>query len=224
MKNQIHEFFLRLCTFMVLFLYFGGSYYVSKYIFYGALSIVCLLMLIVEWPRLVDRSYRWVTVFFPVLPMVSLFYLVYQFYDVDVVIPLVPFVLSWTADTCGYLVGKLLGFHKIWPSISPGKSWEGLWGSFVGVVIVSTFLLSYVHLPVFHALTFYWPILLCFSALITLMALNGGMLMSWLKRRKGLKDTASWLPGHGGFLDRFDSVFFVAPTIVAIIFFWMHVH
>lgn len=217
MMNQIYEFILRSVTWFFLGVYFGGSYYFSKYLFYGALALSCSYMLFVEWPRLVGRSYRWVTPLFPGLSLLSLFYLVHRFYETDWLLPTLPLVLAWTADTCAYLVGKVYGNHKICPSISPGKSWEGLAGGFAGVLMVSKFLLPSVHVSGLHFIAFEWSTLILFSALMTFMAFSGGMLMSWLKRKKGVKDTASLLPGHGGFLDRFDSVLFVAPTLLLIV-------
>jgi len=211
------EFTKRSFTALILILCFGGSYLHSGLLFSLILAFVCLVILATEWPKLVPVSpmhYILLSLVYPVTPIISLIALTLHYRDSNFFLPAYPFLIAWTADTCGYLVGKACGKHKIYPSISPGKSWEGLFGSFVGV-----FLLNIALVPVITKSTIYTNSILSiillglYSLILTIIAFLGGFLISYLKRKHGLKDTGSLLPGHGGFLDRFDSVFFVAPVI-----------
>ncbi len=210
------EFFKRLLTSLVIVFCFGGAYLHSVAMFSLLLLIILILVLVFEWPKLVsfESPFSWIaTVFYPILPIFSLIFLNYRFHSVDLLIPLYPFLVAWTADTFGYFVGKIWGTHKIYPTISPGKSWEGILGSFVGVSILNFFLLPKIKIePIcsyFCKITILTlAAVLVISLIFTACAFLGGMLISILKRRKGLKDVGNVLPGHGGFLDRFDSVFF----------------
>lgn len=212
------EFFKRLLTSLAILFCFGGAYLHSVAMFTLLMLIILVLVLGFEWPKLVnfDSPFAWVvTVFYPILPILSLIFLNYKFHSVDMFIPLYPFLVAWTADTFGYFVGNIWGVHKIYPKISPGKSWEGLLGSVFGVSILNILLLPKIKLEPICA---YFSIItistiavtLFISLILTIVAFIGGMLISILKRRKNLKDVGNVLPGHGGFLDRFDSVFFVA--------------
>ncbi len=105
------------------------------------------------------------------------------------------FAFVWGGDFAAYLVGKEYGVHKIAPSISPGKSWEGLAGSvIVSACIAAVF--GYMA-PVVHAIL---------GALLAVVGLCGDMFESWLKRRAGVKDSGTLIPGHGGLFDRVDAL------------------
>lgn len=210
------EFFKRLLTSIALIVCFGGAYFHSVAMFSLLMFIMLILILIFEWPKLVnfDSPFAWMgTVFYPILPVLSLIFLNYRFHEADILVPMYPFLVAWTADTFGYFVGKICGVHKIYPMISPGKSWEGLAGSFLGVMILNFFVLPKIKIePVclyfqrFTVNSIFYIFLV--SLIFTIVAFLGGMLISILKRQNNLKDVGNVLPGHGGFLDRFDSVFF----------------
>ncbi|NPB04346.1 MAG: phosphatidate cytidylyltransferase [Thermotogae bacterium] len=107
------------------------------------------------------------------------------------------------SDVFQYIFGKLLGRHRVWPSISPGKTWEGL----IGGVIVAV-LLGYL----FRFLTPFSPLeSVIVSFLITTLGFVGGGVMSAVKRDLGKKDFGYILPGHGGIIDRIDSLCWAAP-------------
>ncbi|WP_250027251.1 phosphatidate cytidylyltransferase [Actinoplanes maris] len=109
------------------------------------------------------------------------------------------------SDTGGYAVGVFFGKHKMAPSISPGKTWEGFAGSLLSAAIGSALLLHFLlEIP------FYWGLL--FGALISVVAVAGDLAESMLKRDLGLKDMSNLLPGHGGLMDRLDSILFAVPT------------
>lgn len=219
------EFIKRLFTSLILVFCFGGAYLHSVTMFSLLLFMILTLVLIFEWPKLVnfDSPYSWIaTIFYPILPVLSLIYLNYRFHYIDLLLPLYPFGVAWTADTFGYFFGKIWGVHKIYPKVSPGKSWEGFFGSFVGVFLLNIFILPKIKI---EPISYYFPkitiltitITLLMSLIFTVVAFLGGMFISILKRRKGLKDVGNVLPGHGGFLDRFDSVFFTALLTWALI-------
>ena len=128
-------------------------------------------------------------------------------------LPLGWFVLLWVNDTGAYLVGRQWGRRRIAPSISPGKSWEGWAGG-----TVMTLLVGYAVLGAADG----WGGLsaqawLGLGALVSVFGPAGDLLESALKRKAGIKDSGSVLPGHGGILDRFDSHAVAAPLAVLLL-------
>ncbi len=121
--------------------------------------------------------------------------------------PLFLIVLIWINDTFAYLTGSLLGRHRIAPALSPGKTWEGFAGGLV-FSMLATWPLSALIDP---SGTVNWLVL---APLISTSALLGDLAESRLKRKHGLKDSGTIMPGHGGMLDRFDSLFFAAPALL----------
>jgi phosphatidate cytidylyltransferase len=117
------------------------------------------------------------------------------------------FITVMAADSGAYFVGKALGKHKIVPKISPGKSWEGLAGG-VALGLVGGAVANYSFFPELKILP---AILLAIT--FTLVGFLGDIAESAIKRGAGAKDAASILPGHGGFLDRLDSLLFTAPIL-----------
>lgn len=120
------------------------------------------------------------------------------------------FFILWVNDSFAYLTGSLLGKHKLCPKISPAKSWEGLIGGAVFAVIMGL-----VNAVLFQALSMLnWVIIavltVCFGTL-------GDLFESKIKREIGAKDSGNILPGHGGFLDRLDSLLFAIPAV----FLWL---
>jgi len=109
------------------------------------------------------------------------------------------------SDTGGYAAGVFLGKHKMAPSISPGKTWEGFVGSICAAALGSGLLLYFLlDIPA------YWGLL--FGAVISVVAVVGDLAESMLKRDLGVKDMSNLLPGHGGVMDRLDSILFAVPT------------
>jgi phosphatidate cytidylyltransferase len=109
------------------------------------------------------------------------------------------------SDTGGYAAGVFFGKHRMAPKISPKKSWEGFGGSILAAAIGSSvFLYFALDVP------FYWGLL--FGAGISVVAVLGDLAESMLKRDLGIKDMSNLLPGHGGLMDRLDSILFAVPT------------
>jgi phosphatidate cytidylyltransferase len=120
---------------------------------------------------------------------------------------------AWVSDTAAYFFGTFLGKHKICPKISPKKTWEGLIGGAVVTGIVF-FCLGMWLMELKIALCFG---LFALGAVCAFVGLAGDLTASLIKRKCGIKDFGNIMPGHGGILDRFDSLLFVAPFICAVI-------
>lgn len=125
------------------------------------------------------------------------------------------FVLIWGADSAAYFVGKKWGKHKLSPSVSPGKSWEGLIGALLITSFIALAVLGWSRIPYS---VWPWAILLSFATVI--FSVVGDLFESMLKRNVGLKDSGQLLPGHGGLLDRIDSLTAAAP-VFALGLIWM---
>lgn len=109
----------------------------------------------------------------------------------------------WTTDSAALVVGKTLGSHKLWPSVSPGKTIEGSVGGLLGSVLVTLWLGRWLGLSTGHALAL--------GCALGIVGQLGDLAESKLKRWAGVKDSGSILPGHGGMLDHFDSLLANGP-------------
>lgn len=126
-----------------------------------------------------------------------------------------PLLLTWTSDTFAYFVGRKWGTRKLIPKVSPGKTVQGAIGAVVGTVLVA---IAYSHLLYrFPTYQLGWVDAAMFGLLISVAAQVGDLAESLLKRDSGVKDSGALLPGHGGVLDRVDSLLFTLP--VAYLFF-----
>ncbi|WP_426417344.1 phosphatidate cytidylyltransferase [Aestuariirhabdus sp. LZHN29] len=114
------------------------------------------------------------------------------------------FFLVWGADVGAYFAGKYLGRHKLAPRVSPKKTWEGVLGGLATVVVVALVAQSY--LPFEGLLS-----LLLVTALVAMVSVLGDLAESMFKRERGIKDSSQLLPGHGGILDRIDSLTAAIP-------------
>ena len=122
-------------------------------------------------------------------------------------------ISSWGCDTCAYAVGKLIGKRKIFPVLSPKKSLEGCIGGVLGAALLG-FIYGKVLVNLFPATvdTFAWQAALV-CAVGAIMSMVGDLAASAIKRNKGIKDYGRLIPGHGGIMDRFDSVTVTAPLV-----------
>ena len=116
-------------------------------------------------------------------------------------------ILIFTSDTGAYIIGKTIGKHPIAPKFSPNKTWEGTIAGFI-LVLVASLSISKIFFPEI----IYWQVLLI-GATVGLTAPIGDLVESRLKRIYGMKDTGSILPGHGGMLDRLDSILLSIPFV-----------
>lgn len=133
-------------------------------------------------------------------------------------IPLSVFVFLWTNDTGAYCSGSLFGKHKLFPRISPNKSWEGSIGGAVLVLVVAGFI-GYMDSTQWHSGASYTiPQWLGLGMVVTLFGTWGDLVESLFKRTLGIKDSGTILPGHGGMLDRFDSALMAIPASVVYLY------
>ena len=122
-----------------------------------------------------------------------------------------PLVITWASDIGAYFVGRAIGGRKLLPSVSPGKTVAGAIGGLVASMLVSYAYARFVLVPVASLGFTPWGALL-FGALISVAAQVGDLFESLIKREGGVKDSSRIIPGHGGILDRFDSLLFVLPV------------
>lgn len=125
--------------------------------------------------------------------------------------------LVWVADICAYFTGRAFGKHKLAPNISPGKTWEGVAGAVVGVLIYGGVVLSVS--PLAGKLPLGAPLLGLLLIVLTGVSVLGDLYESLLKRQAGLKDSSRLLPGHGGVLDRIDALTSALPLAALILYF-----
>jgi phosphatidate cytidylyltransferase len=122
---------------------------------------------------------------------------------------LMTIVAVWAADVTAYVVGSVVGRRKIAPRISPGKTWEGTVAGFLAAAaVVVLWSRPELGLP---------TVSLVIAILVGPAAFAGDLLESWVKRRAGVKDSGTLLPGHGGVLDRIDSLLAAAPAVAVTI-------
>jgi phosphatidate cytidylyltransferase len=117
------------------------------------------------------------------------------------------FILIWLNDTGAYFTGRALGKNKIAPTISPGKSWEGLIGGTIVSVLAAFIIEKYIPLSIAHS----WLVI---ALIISVTGIIGDLTESSWKRKIGIKDSGRLLQGHGGFLDRLDSFIYSMPFVI----------
>lgn len=134
------------------------------------------------------------------------------------------FCLVWAADIFAYFSGRAFGRRKLAPSISPGKSWEGVYGGMAGVVVLAVLwsladaqgLTASPSLYTLLPQRLGWPLAIAALLLLTAMSVAGDLFESLVKRAAGAKDSSQLLPGHGGVLDRVDALLPVMPIAMAL--------
>ena len=188
-ENRIY-LFLALITILVAFMFL----YVFAFPRYRAEQIMCAFFC---------------TAYAPV--MLSFIYLVrslpYGVYTVWMI-----FISSWICDTCAYVVGMLIGKHKLAPVLSPKKSIEGAVGGIAGSALVGAAYAYFLVERVIEQQQITW-IFVLISAVGAVISQVGDLAASAIKRNHEIKDYGKLIPGHGGVMDRFDSVIFTAPMI-----------
>lgn len=188
-ENRIY-LFLALITILVAFMFV----YVFTFPKYRAEQIMCSFFCVAYAPV-----------------MLSFIYLVrslpYGIYTVWMI-----FISSWICDTCAYVVGMLLGRHKLAPVLSPKKSIEGALGGVAGSALVGAAYGYFIVEPVIREQQVTW-IFVLISVVGAVISQVGDLAASAIKRNHDIKDYGKLIPGHGGVMDRFDSVIFTAPMI-----------
>ena len=159
-----------------------------------------------------DAAYTMVPMFYAAIPL-GLMPLLHEQLNVLVMV----LIMVWMNDNGAYMGGSLLGKHKMWERHSPGKTWEG---TAIGVVI--TLLVAVFIGPLFnHGIAWYhWLVLGFICSVIDTL---GDLVESMLKRSVGVKDSGKIMPGHGGFLDRFDSLLIAVPMVFVYLAFFVEI-
>jgi len=187
-----------------------GALLVASYVLLPTVSVLVLKIAFLWWftafiwalffPTPIPLFVRWVT---GTLVLVPLFVALVLLYRVGPGILLFALLIVWAADAGAYFAGKQFGRVKLAPSISPGKTWEGAIG---GLLVVAVLAVG----------AAYWSdkslaVLLPFCLAVATLSIVGDLTVSMFKRTAGLKDSGTLFPGHGGVLDRIDSVAAAAP-------------
>ena len=126
---------------------------------------------------------------------------------------------AWMTDTFAYFVGRKFGKHKLCPEISPKKTVEGAIGGIIGEVILNTVLFFVFDKFFFSIHTIEWWQIVIISIILSIISMLGDLSASIIKRNHGVKDFGKILPGHGGIMDRADSLIFVLPVLYTAIYF-----
>ncbi len=185
-------------------------FYALPAYYFTALLALCLgWILIVEWPVLCQRvNYLWLlTPFYPVLPFLALMFL-NQTLAVHGYLGML-IIATFVHDTGAYLGGNLFGRHLLCPSISPRKTWEGFFAGMASCGIVLWLFLRNQPISLVG--------ILGLTVAVSVILVLGDLFESKLKRLAGVKDTGTLLPGHGGLLDRFDSLLFIGLASAGVI-------
>ena len=196
----------------VAIMWFGTSYSkLSFNLLFGIILLVCLYeMYKLRKGKKKILAYAYVCVPFLLIQFFGMTGSDYPESPFDPSIILLMFILTWTFDTFAYLVGIQYGKHKIMPSISPKKSWEGFIGGFL-LTIIAAYLSQkfFIHIALRDIL--FVSIILPFTATL------GDLIESHYKREAGVKDSGDFIPGHGGLLDRMDAFTITIPAIYIIV-------
>lgn len=120
-------------------------------------------------------------------------------------------MVTWMNDTAAYFVGSTLGRRKIWPRLSPKKTWEGTVSGWIGAALMGGFIVWLVALPISIGGG------MLFGFCTGILGLMGDLSISVLKRQVGVKDSGRFFPGHGGMLDRLDSSLFTLPFVYQVV-------
>lgn len=133
----------------------------------------------------------------------------------NALLPLSIFVFLWVNDTGAYCVGSLIGKHKLFPRVSPGKTWEGSVGGGL-LVLVAAAVIGWLTSGESDSLSI--PVWMGLGLVVVVFGTLGDLVESMFKRTLGVKDSGNILPGHGGMLDRFDSSLMAIPAAVVYLF------
>lgn len=197
---------------LFLLTYFVESNVLPSKTMYGVIPII-FLVLIFELYRneespIKNIAYTLLGIVYIAIPFSLMNNIVYLSGEYSYTYLLSYFILVWSSDTFAYLSGISMGRHKLFERISPKKTWEGSVGGAIATALIAFFFIA----PKTDIASYHWIVL---SFMITLFGTYGDLIESMFKRSLGIKDSGNILPGHGGFLDRFDAVIFALPAFFA---------
>ncbi len=186
-----------------LVLYFGQEVYLLPALLAGL--VLNMFVYVFTYPKY--HANQVMAAFFSVVYVGVMLSFIYQtrMMEEGVFLVWLIFICSWGCDTCAYCVGMLIGRHKMAPVLSPKKSVEGAIGGVVGAALLGT-----VYAVIVKTSILEYAVICAAGALISMI---GDLAASAIKRNQEIKDYGTLIPGHGGIMDRFDSVIFTAPVI-----------
>ena len=208
---------LTACMPSVAIYVFDNSTQITTAAIIGIAYIACLIarmivpLYIKNSNPLVQTAHSFMSQIYVVWPLASMFIA----YTLNPAIVTLMFVMIWLNDTGAFCVGSLIGRHKLFERISPKKSWEGFFGGFVFAIaagIVARLIFTDGSLTGFSLTS-----LGIMGAVVSTMSTWGDLVESQIKRTLGIKDSGNLLPGHGGILDRIDSLLLVAPATLLVL-------
>jgi phosphatidate cytidylyltransferase len=205
----VSEFLLRALTGAALIVLALLASALGGYYFAVPVALIATAMFY-EWNRIVrDWGLGWKVLGFvyALVPALALLW-IRDRADNGLALLLWVFMVTWSVDIGAYLVGRSFGRRKLAPAISPGKTWEGFYGGVALATIASTIWVLVTELP---------QLLIIAAPIFAAAAQGGDLFESWMKRKAGVKDSGSWLPGHGGLLDRLDGLVPVAVLTAALV-------
>ena len=211
LKDSLIAKFAYVGTVLYYFMIYNtGAEYLDVFII--AYLMVILAVYVFTYPKY--KTEQMLAVFFGVFYVAVMLSYVYQtrMLTAGAYIVWLIFLCSWGCDTCAYCVGMLIGKHKMSPKLSPKKSVEGAIGGVVGAALL-TVIYGMIFKNAMGVTTQHVWIMAAISAVGALISMVGDLTASAIKRNYEIKDYGKLIPGHGGILDRFDSVIFTAPMI-----------
>lgn len=215
--NYIIPLFTTSLPCLIQLLWFNNFDLLNKILIY--LVLICfgiiLTNLFIKKDKYLDpkNPYTFLSLFIIGLPFSQLIFTILpeKFTSFNVVF--ITLLLIWANDSFAYLTGSMFGKHKLMPSVSPNKTIEGFLGG--GILAIATSLVLF-KVNNHYSLSFY----IILGIIVFLVGTLGDLAESKLKRKYNLKDSGSFFPGHGGFLDRFDSFIFLVPFINLLMIFY----
>lgn len=210
-KTRFGELGVRAVSGLVLAVVVLAILWAGGFLF-SILILLASLLMLREWDALTElESSIWgfAGLFYVAIPCASLLWL----RQLDFSLVLYVLFAIWATDIGAYFAGRIIGGAKLAPSISPSKTWAGLGGGMTAAGIVG----GICHLFSPYPLTLWGAIF--FAMVLAVVAQGGDLFESWLKRRAGVKDSGTLIPGHGGILDRVDGLIFTIPLFAIMVYF-----
>lgn len=186
-----------LCILLLNVIFFNYLLIIYFYIF---IIFITLFPLIIFYDELFGKIKKII----PCLYIAPFFYTIYHLQIENIYLILFIFIGVWSVDIGGYVFGKTIGKRKLFPIISPKKTYEGLFGSII-LVSISCYLINIIYLNFLPSSLFFMIVTILVSSVF------GDFFESFIKRKYSVKDSGSIIPGHGGVLDRLDSSFLALP-------------
>ena len=191
-----------------------GAAFQGGYIF-AVLVAAAAAMIFVEWTRMTrgwGTEWQLAGLAYAILPALALLW-IRERAPHELMLLLWVFIVTWSTDIGAYFAGRTIGGPKLAPAISPNKTWAGLIGGMFAAALLGGWWASFTGLA---------PVLLWLAPLFAVGAQAGDLFESGLKRRAGVKDSGTILPGHGGVMDRLDGLVVVASlTALAVVAGWL---